>query len=114
MGISDDALIGAFPELGELDRRILDQLRNDAVYAPYVERQNKEMARLRKDEVIVIPRGFDYGRVTGLSNELRNKLIQKRPETLAQASVMEGMTPAAVTLLYAHLRNLPQDWLGRA
>ena len=60
---------------------------------------------LRKEEAVAIPEGFDYSRISGLSNELKAKLQQLRPSTLAAAGQIEGMTPAALTLILAVVRS---------
>jgi tRNA uridine 5-carboxymethylaminomethyl modification enzyme len=85
------------------------QLKRDAVYAPYIARQAEDVAALRRDEARAIPSDFAYGAVPGLSAELRDKLERQRPETLAQAAVIEGMTPAALLLILARLRGKRQD-----
>jgi tRNA uridine 5-carboxymethylaminomethyl modification enzyme len=77
----------------------------DARYAPYVERQAAEVEALRRDEVTPIPTDFDYATIAGLSAEVRQKLTARRPATLADASRIEGMTPAALFLLLAHSRR---------
>ena len=81
------------------------QLEHEARYAPYLERQAEDVARLRRDEAVSIPRSLDYRALAGLSHELRGKLETVRPETIAQAARIEGMTPAALTLLLLRLRN---------
>lgn len=83
-----------------------EQLARDALYANYIERQQKDIAALRRDEAHGIPADFDYSRLDGLSNELRLKLSTARPTTLAHAARVEGMTPAALTLILAKLRQL--------
>jgi len=83
----------------------LEQLSNDALYAHYLHRQEEDVRRLEQDEAILIPSGLDYRAVDGLSNELLEKLEKARPETLAQASRIQGMTPAALTLLLACIRR---------
>ncbi len=93
------------PEVSEIPCDIKDQIKRDALYANYIERQAKDVAALRKDEGQPIPTGFDFGAVTGLSNELREKLSAIRPETLGQAGRIEGMTPAALTLILAKIRQ---------
>ena len=93
------------PEASEIPFEIKDQIKRDALYANYIERQAKDVAALRKDEGQSIPTGFDFGAVTGLSNELREKLSAIRPETLGQAGRIEGMTPAALTLILAKIRQ---------
>jgi tRNA uridine 5-carboxymethylaminomethyl modification enzyme len=96
-----------WPELGAIPPPIASQLEVDARYAAYVDRQEADIAALRKDEGVRIPHDLDYRAVSGLSAEVRQKLEALRPATLAQASRMEGITPAAVMLLLAHLRRAP-------
>jgi tRNA uridine 5-carboxymethylaminomethyl modification enzyme len=96
-----------WPEIGKIDRKIAAQLEVDARYASYVERQDADVLAFRKEEGVRIPADFDYARVASLSAEVRQKLERLRPASLAQASRMEGMTPAALMLLLAHLRKAP-------
>ncbi|MCY1126433.1 tRNA uridine-5-carboxymethylaminomethyl(34) synthesis enzyme MnmG [Frigidibacter sp. RF13] len=84
---------------------IRDQLCRDALYAPVIDRQAEDAERLRRDEAQLIPDGFAYDRLDGLSAELKAKLTRTRPTTLAQAGRIEGMTPAALTLILAVLRR---------
>jgi tRNA uridine 5-carboxymethylaminomethyl modification enzyme len=77
----------------------------DARYSTYVERQRADIESFRRDESVRIPADFDYAAIAGLSAEVRQKLATLRPATLAQASRMEGITPAATMLLLAHLRR---------
>ena len=86
---------------------IAAQLEVDARYAHYVDRQEADVVAFRKDEGIAIPLDFDFASIAGLSAEVRQKLDALRPATLAQASRMEGMTPAALMRLLAHLRKPP-------
>ncbi|QFT58263.1 tRNA uridine 5-carboxymethylaminomethyl modification enzyme MnmG [Sulfitobacter sp. THAF37] len=95
-----------FPELEALDPALKRQVQYDALYANYLARQQKDIDTLRKDEGFAIPDDFDYAGLDGLSNELKSKLIAARPSNLAQASRIEGMTPAALTLLLSRLRRL--------
>jgi len=81
------------------------QLEVQAKYAGYIERQQREIARHAKQESLRLPQDIDYERVHGLSNEARQKLVAARPETLGQASRLEGMTPSAVSLLLVHLKK---------
>ena len=93
------------PELADISVEIQDQLKRDALYAQYVRRQAQDVDSLKKDQAQAIPDGFDYEALQGLSHELKQKLIAVRPETLAQAGRVEGMTPAALTLILAKLRK---------
>jgi len=76
-------------------------IESDAKYAVYVERQASDLDEMRSDETIGLGR-VDFGAIAGLSGELRQKLLAARPDNLARASRIEGMTPAALTLLAAH------------
>lgn len=91
--------------LSGVDEKIGEQLKRDALYAHYIERQAKDVEGLRRDEAHKIPLDFDYGSLVGLSNELQQKLSRLRPATLGQAGRVEGMTPAALTLILAKLRK---------
>lgn len=93
------------PELDSVDPATRTQLAREALYAPYLARQQEEIGALRRDEARPIPDGFDYGRLAGLSAELRGKLERARPSTLAQAARLEGMTPAALLLILGQLRQ---------
>lgn len=95
----------AQPELGDIDPEIAAQLKRDATYATYIERQRADIEAMKRDESHRIPHDFDYGALSGLSNELKEKLGRARPETLAQAARVDGMTPAALTLILAALRK---------
>lgn len=94
------------PEIAEIDEPIKEQMSREATYANYIDRQKADIAALKREEGHRIPETFDYDQIQGLSSELREKLSRRRPETLAQAGRMEGMTPAALTLLLASLRRL--------
>jgi tRNA uridine 5-carboxymethylaminomethyl modification enzyme len=98
-------LAGVWPEIGRLDSEIAEQLAVDARYAVYVKRQELDIAAFRKDEGIAIPPGFAFGALPGLSTELRQKLERHRPSSLGQAARLDGMTPAALMLLLAHLKK---------
>jgi tRNA uridine 5-carboxymethylaminomethyl modification enzyme len=95
-----------WPELGRISPQIATQLEVDARYAAYVDRQQADIAAFRKDESVRIPANLDYRAIAGLSAEVYQKLEVLRPATLAQASRMEGATPAAMMLLLAHLRRM--------
>ncbi|WP_282048045.1 tRNA uridine-5-carboxymethylaminomethyl(34) synthesis enzyme MnmG [Sulfitobacter mediterraneus] len=93
------------PELDGVALEISEQIERDALYSNYLGRQQKDIEALRKDEAQRIPDSFPYFALEGLSNELKAKLIAAQPETLAQAARIDGMTPAALTLLLARLRR---------
>ncbi|MEX2167105.1 MAG: tRNA uridine-5-carboxymethylaminomethyl(34) synthesis enzyme MnmG [Methyloceanibacter sp.] len=98
-------LIAIWPEIGRIDAEIAGQLAVDARYAVYVKRQELDIAAFRKEESIAIPPGFAFEHLPGLSTELRQKLEQQRPASLGQAARLDGMTPAALLLLLAHLKK---------
>ncbi|MGD9830242.1 MAG: tRNA uridine-5-carboxymethylaminomethyl(34) synthesis enzyme MnmG [Hyphomicrobiaceae bacterium] len=101
-------LMTIWPRLAEIARPIAHQLEVDARYAVYLDRQAAEIEALRRDESTTIPADIDYRSLPSLSNEVRQKLELHRPHSLAQAARIDGMTPAALTLLLAHLkRNRP-------
>ncbi|MDD9743150.1 MULTISPECIES: tRNA uridine-5-carboxymethylaminomethyl(34) synthesis enzyme MnmG [Marinovum] len=106
--VTIDQLTPLFPEIGDMDPDIAEQLSRDALYANYVERQRRDVEALKRDEKMQIPADFSYDAVEGLSNELKSKLMAARPENILQASRVEGMTPAALTLLLARLRKFEQ------
>jgi tRNA uridine 5-carboxymethylaminomethyl modification enzyme len=104
-GVELDVVGSAFPAYQNLDREVLQQLQIDATYDQYSDRQAKEVADLRRQETQRIPEGFDYTGISGLSNELKQKLVRSQPESILQASRIEGVTPAALLLILAHLRK---------
>ena len=94
-----------WPEVTEIPGEIIEQLVVDAQYAVYLDRQRDDIDAVRRDEQKPIPDDLDYAVIPGLSMEIRQKLAQYRPQTIAQAQAMDGMTPAAVTLLLAVIRR---------
>jgi tRNA uridine 5-carboxymethylaminomethyl modification enzyme len=102
--------VGESPVLAGLDDEARDQwvcsLEIDAHYAGYVARQSVEIERQKRQDDTALPADLDYGRVHGLSNELREKLKRIRPSDIGQAARISGMTPAAISLLLVHLKKL--------
>ena len=98
-----------WPELADIDAAILAQVEIEARYSSYLERQASDIQTLRKDEKRRIPSDFDYMSVGSLSNEIREKLNHIRPETIAQAQRIEGMTPSAVLAILSHMRKLDKS-----
>ncbi len=100
-------LIGAPPAAADerLAGQIRAQLEVAAKYAGYIERQEEEIARQRRNEETRLPEDLDYSAITGLSNEVRQKLAQIRPATVGQAARVAGVTPAAVSILLVHLKK---------
>ncbi len=89
----------------ELVLQVLEQVEISAKYAGYIDRQTEEIARLRQHETTPLPEGFDYTVVEGLSNEIKQKLSDHRPDNLGRASRIPGVTPAAVSLLLVYLKK---------
>ena len=98
-------LVAVVPELAGIPVDIQIQLKRDALYVTYIARQKREIEALERDEAQVIPRGFTYAGLPGLSNELASKLGKVAPTTIAQAARIDGMTPAALLLILAYLRK---------
>lgn len=103
--VTIDQVESTFPELRCLSAAIRVQLKRDALYAPYIIRQAADVEKIRQDQQRAIPEDFDYAVISGLSNELKQKLVAQRPGSIAQAARMEGMTPAALALILANLRT---------
>lgn len=97
------------PELEKVDEETRRQVERDALYVHYIARQEKDVAALRRDEGHIIPLDFNYLEISGLSNELKQKLTKSMPGTLAQAGRVDGMTPAALALLLARLRKFDRE-----
>ncbi|MGB8740447.1 MAG: tRNA uridine-5-carboxymethylaminomethyl(34) synthesis enzyme MnmG [Xanthobacteraceae bacterium] len=94
-----------WPEFADLAPKIAEQLEIDAKYDVYLSRQAADVESYRRDESLVLDDELDYGALPGLSNEVRHKLQSHRPRTIGQAGRIDGMTPAALTLLVAHIRR---------
>lgn len=104
--IDFDKLREVWPnELGGIDPDIARQLEIDAMYAGYLERQAQDVAAFRKDEALEIPEDLDFATIVGLSNEMRQKFGDVRPATLGAAARIAGVTPAALSLLLAHVKK---------
>ncbi len=98
-------LTRVWPQLAEIPPRLARRLEADAKYSVYLDRQAEDVARYRRDESAALPPDLDYGRLSGLSNEIRHKFTAVRPTSLGQAGRIEGVTPAALALLAAHARR---------
>src|SRR5688572_27822171 len=102
--VSWTTLTGIWPHLSAIQPDIVEQLEIDARYAGYLERQDADILAFRRGEGLLLPDGLDYGAICGLSTECRLKLSAVRPRTLGQAARIDGVTPAALTLVLAHVR----------
>ena len=95
-------------DVGGIPQEIQRQVKRDALYAHYIARQERDIAAMERDENHTIPENTDYSQIKGLSNEIVAKLSAVRPETIAHASRIEGMTPAALMLIIGATKKLQQ------
>ncbi|MCY4289260.1 MAG: tRNA uridine-5-carboxymethylaminomethyl(34) synthesis enzyme MnmG [Aestuariivita sp.] len=103
--VTFEEVIRVAPALERVPAEIRRQMECEAHYFNYIVRQEREVETLRREEAYQIPRTLDYCSIGGLSSELREKLQRRQPETLRQASAIEGMTPAAMVLLLASIKR---------
>ncbi len=103
--VTFDSLLGLIEGLQDVDKETRSQIEKDALYANYIARQQRDVDAMKRDEAYEIPREFDYFSLVGLSNEMKQKLSAAKPANIAQASRVEGVTPAALTLVLAKLRR---------
>lgn len=94
-----------WPMLQGIRPDVIEQLEIDAAYASYLDRQEADVRALRRDEALSLPVDLDYASIASLSNEVRDKLQQVRPETIGQAARISGVTPAAITALLGHVKR---------
>ena len=104
-GVTIDRLEDIWPELVDIPAKYRDQIQADCRYAGYVARQKADIDALRRDEALQIPAGLDFSLVGGLSAEARDLLSRHRPDTIAQANRLPGMTPAAVLAVLRYLKS---------
>ena len=104
-GVTVTDLAKIWPRLGELAPTVAEQIEIDAKYDVYLSRQAADIAAYRRDESFQLPDDFDYAALPGLSNEIKQKLEAHRPRTIGHAGRIDGVTPAALTLLVAHVRR---------
>jgi tRNA uridine 5-carboxymethylaminomethyl modification enzyme len=102
---SVQSLSAVWPELAMLDPKLREALEIDATYAVYMDRQAADIAGVLREESRVIPEEFDFQSLSGLSNELKQKLVAAMPRNLAQAMKVDGITPSAISLILAHIRK---------
>ena len=94
-----------FPSIPSHNRSIENQVEIDAHYQGYLARQSNDIKSFKKDESIIIPKNINYESLSGLSNEIKSKLKNIRPNTLGQALRIDGVTPAAAILILSHLKK---------
>ncbi|MDK4704947.1 tRNA uridine-5-carboxymethylaminomethyl(34) synthesis enzyme MnmG [Rhizobium sp. CNPSo 4062] len=105
-GQSVENLSRLWPQLQSIERNVAEAIEIEAAYAVYMDRQTADIIQARREEERVIPAEFDFSVLSGLSNELKQKLETARPKNLAQALRIDGITPAAISLLLAYLRKM--------
>ncbi|MBE1710568.1 MULTISPECIES: tRNA uridine-5-carboxymethylaminomethyl(34) synthesis enzyme MnmG [Mesorhizobium] len=93
------------PEFAAIDAKTAERLETEAKYSVYLDRQKSDVAQIRHEESRLIPETVDFAGVPGLSNELKQKMQARRPRSIADAQRMEGMTPAALAIIVAHVRH---------
>ncbi|TPI75441.1 tRNA uridine-5-carboxymethylaminomethyl(34) synthesis enzyme MnmG [Mesorhizobium sp. B2-8-9] len=93
------------PRFAELDAKTAERLETEAKYSVYLDRQQADAVQIRHEESRLIPEALDFSDVPGLSNELKQKMKARQPRSIADAQRMEGMTPAALAIIVAHVRN---------
>jgi tRNA uridine 5-carboxymethylaminomethyl modification enzyme len=91
--------------MADLPDDLRAEIEEDAVYAPYLARQDAELRDLRANEKVLLGADIDYRAITGLSNEMVERLDLARPETLAEAGRVRGVTPAALAAILVHARK---------
>ncbi|WP_182418114.1 tRNA uridine-5-carboxymethylaminomethyl(34) synthesis enzyme MnmG [Bartonella sp. HY038] len=103
--ISIASLTNIWPELNGVDAKTIELMEIEAQYAVYMERQEQDMAALRRDEKLFIPEDLDLNSISGLSNELKIKIAARAPRTIAEAQRIDGITPAALSLIITHIQR---------
>ena len=93
------------PKFAAIDGKTAERLETEAKYSVYLDRQKSDVAQVRHEESRLIPEMVDFAGVPGLSNELKQKMQARRPRSIADAQRMEGMTPAALAIIVAHVRH---------
>ncbi|TIL86413.1 MAG: tRNA uridine-5-carboxymethylaminomethyl(34) synthesis enzyme MnmG [Mesorhizobium sp.] len=93
------------PQFAGIDSKTAERLETEAKYSVYLDRQQADVTQIRQEESRLIPASLDFASVPGLSNELKQKMLARQPRSIADAQRMEGMTPAALAVIVAHVRN---------
>ncbi|MEZ2331521.1 tRNA uridine-5-carboxymethylaminomethyl(34) synthesis enzyme MnmG [Mesorhizobium sp. RCC_202] len=105
-GVDMAWLTGIEPRFAAVDVKTAERLETEAKYSVYLDRQQADVAQIRHEESRLIPDAIDFSEVPGLSNELKQKMKTRQPRSIADAQRMEGMTPAALAIIVAHVRNV--------
>ena len=102
------ALMQVFPMIVDLPIEVLSQISEEAIYTNYLDRRSADVERLKKAESTQIPADFVFDNIAGLSTEVKHKLLETRPVSIAAAAKIEGMTPAALNAVIFALRQRSQ------
>jgi tRNA uridine 5-carboxymethylaminomethyl modification enzyme len=102
-------IITHWPEFAALPKVIQEQLEIEGKYSGYLDRQVQDIESFRKDSNVRIPESLDYNDIGGLSNEMRLKLTEAKPDTIAAASRIPGVTPAALTSVLGHIQKIKKN-----
>ncbi|MEX0954729.1 MAG: tRNA uridine-5-carboxymethylaminomethyl(34) synthesis enzyme MnmG [Rhizobiaceae bacterium] len=103
-----------WPQFAELDAKTAEALETEARYAVYVDRQQQEVLHIRREEQTAIPDNLDYSGLAGLSNELKQKLAERQPRSIAEAQKLDGMTPAALAIVISAIHLQDRERRGAA
>ena len=95
-----------YPGISTTDKKLLNQIKTDALYSGYLKRQESDIKSFKKDEKLKIPKNTNFEEIGGLSNEAIEKLTKIKPETISQASRISGITPVAIVSILRHLKRL--------
>ncbi|KQZ96073.1 tRNA uridine 5-carboxymethylaminomethyl modification protein [Mesorhizobium sp. Root157] len=104
-GVDVAWLVRVEPAFASIGSKTAEALETESKYAVYLDRQRADVQRMRHEEARLIPTEMDFSQVPGLSNELKQKIKQRKPRSIADAQRMDGMTPAALAIIVAHVRN---------
>ena len=99
-------LVPLWPKLAAFDAKTAEALETEARYSVYLDRQQADVAQMRREETRLIPDNLDFSAVPGLSNELKQKMRDRRPRAIADAQRIDGMTPAALAIIVAQIRHI--------
>jgi len=104
-GVNYEKLREIFEDLPESSEDVINQIKIDNHYKGYYSKQDADIRKFKKDEDLKIPENIDYDKISGLTAEVKKKLMLVKPETFGQALRIEGMTPSAINLLLAHTKR---------
>ncbi len=104
-GIRFEALCQIWPEMASIPASVVEDLKTEVLYSSYLERQEMDIASFKKEEEMLIPEGLDYDRLPSLSTEIKTKLKRIQPATIGAASRIQGVTPASIITLMAHIKR---------